>query len=129
MEALSRNTSSGLLAKMGKSLRIFSIIKGIVFILPVALSCWIIYRLFLLMSSFVPQSWIEIILRQLEINEDYFNLIHIIGSFILTDLKKPNDLKVLTDFDSKILLITISLTIGYYYIHSDDNNLILKKDI
>jgi len=31
--------------------------------------------------------------------------------------------------DSKILLITISLTIGYYYIHSDDNNLILKKDI
>jgi hypothetical protein len=31
--------------------------------------------------------------------------------------------------DSKILLITISLTIGYYYIQSDDNNLILKKDI
>ena len=60
------------------------ITKGLLFILPAILSCWIIYKLVIFMSSFIPEFWIFKLLERLKINESYFDLIHIIGSFILT---------------------------------------------
>ena len=60
------------------------IVKGLFFILPALLTCWIIYKLVIFMSSFIPEYWIFKLLENLNINESYFNLIHIIGSFILT---------------------------------------------
>ena len=60
------------------------IIKGLLFILPALLTCWIIYKLVIFMSSFIPEYWIFKLLENLSINESYFDLIHIIGSFILT---------------------------------------------
>ena len=60
------------------------ILKGFLFILPTLLTCWIIYKLVVFMSSFIPEHWVIKVLEQLKINESYFDLIHIIGSFILT---------------------------------------------